>query len=1081
MSITNNDKINIILDAMGGTCTTKHVTVGAGERVVLEEPKREGYAFLGWFTKRSGEGDRIVSGEQLPNMADSSGEVRLYAFWEKKNTSVAEGRTVSQARRRSRSLLFKQRLAVAIMLCVVILAAVVFAAVSSYIKSLPISFTDPNDGEMYEIRRENGMFSLYTTDGKLCPITDDGYFITEYGTLVYISPSTGEYSVDNGRELIFESLQYNAYNSAGGFLSGCDETNAIQRIDISNSEGKYAFVRDEGNSFLIEGMEQVSFDKETFAQIATGCGYTLAILKLESPKTLADGSVDYSEYGLVEKTYTKLETNDKGEQVEVEYTYTPACYTITTVSGDTYTVHIGDLTVTEDSYYVRYEGKDGVYVLSKSGREYVTKGVEAVVTPQLVYKVGEIEYVDVSDFMIIGDIDYKKINEALADRFGDDYDVDKMSEKEAEEFYRYYEELMSQHGKKVCHFSYQDMNERKNSIYSSNPFVSFLEYSRGYYINTTSVSNMLEKIYNTDFEGVMKLNPTMDELHEYGLALPDYIISFYYVQLDEDGEEKLIYNQLHISEKLIDGSYFAYSSTYDMIVNVSTGCFSFLEWSEFEWYDPNYIQHNIGHITDITVQAPGTDIEFAFDDSQTLAGEIGMPLGNGFTDTKGKEYLTVQDGGRFKLTAAGNEVMSGFGGDYLVTATPYFRGNAQSDYFLFTELVSNDSNGDGVPELYTRYYYHTMYSKSGYILAATTENYLPDGTLISQGATVEGKPIFTTEYFVTDTLTTFVYYTARDSKLGESIDALYKDHPSYSGDAVRLGGVWHRGSVYTSANGAFVIVDSDTGEWAQVQDYRNGLYIADRSTSALASSSYITDGTDLTPRESFFPLIDGILSYNYDTKKLEIYDKVTKTKRNANTDDCAPGIWCDGDFYALKTGQLVVVDGRTGDICEILLDDSTQFIANVYANSKKLDYLLHTTTTTGVSKTVTALANFQEFYLDLLFANFEGVCDLTEEEMAALRKLDDFSTGGADNPCILKLKISAKDFKGNERHVVYRFYRISERRAYITLEWLDSADSPSSPENATGSFYVLASFADKIIADANKVVNGELVSSGKKY
>ena len=93
--------------------------------------------------------------------------------------------------------------------------------------------------------------------------------------------------------------------------------------------------------------------------------------------------------------------------------------------------------------------------------------------------------------------------------------------------------------------------------------------------------------------------------------------------------------------------------------------------------------------------------------------------------------------------------------------------------------------------------------------------------------------------------------------------------------------------------------------------------------------------------------------------------------------------------------------------------------------------------------------------------------------MAALRETP-------DGECILKLTASLADYKGTTEYLVFRFYRYTERRAYMTVEVLDSPDAPSSAERGQGRFYVLQSFCDKLVADANRVLIGEEVISSSK-
>ena len=93
--------------------------------------------------------------------------------------------------------------------------------------------------------------------------------------------------------------------------------------------------------------------------------------------------------------------------------------------------------------------------------------------------------------------------------------------------------------------------------------------------------------------------------------------------------------------------------------------------------------------------------------------------------------------------------------------------------------------------------------------------------------------------------------------------------------------------------------------------------------------------------------------------------------------------------------------------------------------------------------------------------------------MAALRETP-------DSDCHLKITIFADDGKGETANLVYRFYRYTERKAYFTVEVLDSTTDTGNPTEAQGVFYVLRSFCDKLIADAYRFMEGtEIVVDSK--
>ena len=100
--------------------------------------------------------------------------------------------------------------------------------------------------------------------------------------------------------------------------------------------------------------------------------------------------------------------------------------------------------------------------------------------------------------------------------------------------------------------------------------------------------------------------------------------------------------------------------------------------------------------------------------------------------------------------------------------------------------------------------------------------------------------------------------------------------------------------------------------------------------------------------------------------------------------------------------------------------------------------------------------NFRDFYKTILYASMEGLCELSEEEMAEYRKL-------ADSEADLVMTI--RSLSGRE--LVYRFYQYTERKAYMTI-------------NDQGVFYILNDRVQKLITDAEKAVNNEPIEATAK-
>lgn len=142
-------------------------------------------------------------------------------------------------------------------------------------------------------------------------------------------------------------------------------------------------------------------------------------------------------------------------------------------------------------------------------------------------------------------------------------------------------------------------------------------------------------------------------------------------------------------------------------------------------------------------------------------------------------------------------------------------------------------------------------------------------------------------------------------------------------------------------------------------------------------------------------------------------------------------------------------------------------------NGVEPDYIVYkVSANTGAKTPETPVYNFRQFYKALMYTNISGMSEdghiaLTEEQMAALRALD-------DSECQLVLTIHAEDYaatanptyhdENNTSTQVLRFYRYSEGRSYLTI-------------NGEGEFFVDAAFVEKLIADAKRVQEGILVDA----
>lgn len=256
--------------------------------------------------------------------------------------------------------------------------------------------------------------------------------------------------------------------------------------------------------------------------------------------------------------------------------------------------------------------------------------------------------------------------------------------------------------------------------------------------------------------------------------------------------------------------------------------------------------------------------------------------------------------------------------------------------------------------------------------------------------------------------------------------------------------------------------------------------------------------------------------------------------------------WVENDFFNINIAYVTNIDFATpnGKV-NFTLDNSASDKSKtgsdklvVYANGKKLEYSVFLTSVTGKVTEKDAVYNFRQFFKAMLYSSIEGMANLTAEEKAAFKAMDDSAcqlvitvkahddhyvcdechhafnnedcyrcscgyvylasehngvafadlnektyacplckggksnftcvgyAGTTDYVCPYCNKVT--NFSCTTQDLVIRFYKYSERRSFMTI-------------NGQGEFYVLSSFVDKLIADSDRVVKGELIDATGKY
>ncbi len=1068
-----------------GEVSRRSLEVKVGEPLPsLPIPQRKDYTFGGWYTEEGGKGQKYVPGD-VPTT-----DLVLYAHWIKRKAAKKKSLYRTQ---KNAAITLAVSFAILIGVLIGVRALVSILTYTEQVKTITESGEVEVISTKYYVKKIDGVYHLCHLEGSFpnfsfepLPRDADGYFVTDHDSLIAVDPKTGAckiYAVVetegsevlgySGRVMMFRQLTYDASSSLGK-----KPQNRIDKIEITNEHGSFTLIRQKDtNDFYIDGYETTAFNLESFASLANACGYTISMERLADPERNPDGTIRFAEYGLIAET----RKDEEGK----EYDYVPAKFTTTAGDGAAYTVIIGDPIVSEAGYYVQLEGRNTIYILSASGiKDLILQPIEVLLTPMITYPSSMNTYFDVENFIIQSNIDHEKINQAIFNeacrRMG--LDVENMTKEEIEqidqtELAKYYSEvsaemydtLLKEHSKQVCDFSYLDLDERENTMYSAMSYKTNSEYMQGYFPNYDNVNNALYSLYSLAPLRIVKLDPDADMMEEYGVLEPAHLISYYYDDIDDEGNTYTVFNRVSISKKSSSGIYYAYGEimTKDedgeyyylyspMIVELYESAVPFLEWSDVDWYDPYFVQLNIAYLQDVIYSWGDHTVKFGIDNSATSQMVFLPGRGSSHTAKVGDKELTytVKKVGEIYVLvdAEGNTLTPIQSSDYMVSGQYATKGTVEypmpqyaRDY-MFIETKTDDATGR-----YTYYMYYRAGRETGYKLCADVK--VLDGATgaILSANTVEGQAAYQTDYFYTKS--GYLFMLDKDSVLGKQLTEGM--------------GAWGEGTVYLTADGKNILIDSSTGTWYTINTLTPPIYFTDKDTSSMVINSADRNGV------TFYPTGNTPLRFNETDGYFEIYNVAKQAWAKANTSNVTLGVWGNGSYYKTADGSYILVDTKTGEWGYLYLSTVASGNMVVSANGQKLDYEVTLHTATGKPQNSYASENFRKMYQGLLYASIEGAADLTEAEMAALRATP-------DSECQLKLIITAADPDGTTRYTIYRFYRYTNLKSYMTVELVDSPDDPGDPQNGQGTFFVLSTFVEKLIADAERVMNGQEVVSISK-
>ena len=614
----------------------------------------------------------------------------------------------SREQRKRSSLLRRRKIIIIISVLLVIASGIALYFVNDYVNNV-IPYVDTADGTTYYIKSVNGVWKLYDKNGLLLPTEEAfGYFVTASGTLVEVKEDTGKYytravpDISDGELTEYEKV----------LIFKHIESKNIRSIEVHNQKDVYRFYRfniaemkaDDKSDFVLSGSPLLTLKKDYLSSLAIATGYPLAVTRVDEPKTV-DGSIDLAEYGLAPEKRTKIEKNEKGEEITVEYDYTPTYYILTTTNDERFKMIIGDSLINGGGYYAQYVELDGelekprnkIYVLGASIKSSILAEAKTYITPGIAYPVTQNDYYDVTDFSL---------------------------KKKADGGY-----------KNIISFSFIPIADRTGTVRGSKPYVFTDERSNSYQPNYDKIDTCLLAFMEPTIVDIAVLSPSQADRAKYGLMKEvldkdgnpvlnenktkqyvydsEYTISFKRTAKDDAGNKVNFLQTVYISKKNANGNYYSYTKlefldntnmskitgiTFDMICEVSGDTFNFLSYDEYDWTYPYALETGIKYATDLKVTTPNYSATFKIEnikdgDDNTIAiigsasdGKTADTFGMyKFTDSQGN-YWTISQTDVTVLAPDGKTKMSATG---LVAGT-----NDIGERVKYLEKPVKDSNGN---------------------------------------------------------------------------------------------------------------------------------------------------------------------------------------------------------------------------------------------------------------------------------------------------------------------------------------------------------------------------------------------------
>ena len=577
----------------------------------------------------------------------------------------------NREQRKKASLLKRWKITIAIVAVLVVALGITLLVLFNYVSNV-IPFVDSADGSTYYVTKVNGIWVLQDKNGStLKKESRFGLYVTDKGTLVEVDPDTGKCIV----HAIPEASDGESTQADKVLIFKHIEFKKIRSIEVRNQLDSFTFYRynitdmkvDDSSDFTLRGSPLLTVKEDAISALASDAGYPIAASRIDDP-VRKNGTIDLAEYGLAPEKRIKTELDSEGNEIEVEYDYTPSYYILTSTDGERFKMIIGDRLLNGTGYYAQYidisgeteTPRDKLYVLAASVSATLLSESKNFIVPGLTYPVTQNDYFDVSEFTISEKTDSGSMKDIIS-------------------------------------FSYVDLEDRTGTIQGGRPYVFTGDMATSYMPNFDRINTCLTKLMDPDITDIAVLSPTYEERAKYGLMKlvtdaegkpildskgfeqyvydSKYQISFKRTaeETDENGNKKNVefLQTIYVSEKNKDGNYYSYTTlkfldktdmsnitgiTFDMICEVSATTFNFLSYDEFDWIYPKVLETGIIYTTNVTLKKPDYTLSFDVnnikDEKDNATSIIATENGTPAIETFGMLKFKDKAGNTWKVSQA---------------------------------------------------------------------------------------------------------------------------------------------------------------------------------------------------------------------------------------------------------------------------------------------------------------------------------------------------------------------------------------------------------------------------------------------